>query len=107
MVWGLLSLTGELLPHLDLQLQVRSEVADVGLSLTFPSLQTAALGVSVCGSCMSPVPRAGQAAAPEPGSADPSSQKAPLPHEEVLQVKPGVLEAPCPLGGAGGPVPRV
>lgn len=44
MVWGLLSLTGELLPHLDLLLQVRSEVADVGLSLTCPCVQTAALG---------------------------------------------------------------
>lgn len=49
MVWGLLSLTGELLPHLYFQLPVTSEVADVGLSLTFPSLQTAALGCECVG----------------------------------------------------------
>lgn len=101
MVWNLLSLTGELLPHLYLQLRVRSEVAEVGLRLTFPSCECVGLlhepcaqsraGSSPCAwECRAPVPR-----------------ELPLPHEEILEVKLTAHEVFCHLGWADGNVPRV
>lgn len=101
MVWDLLSLRGELLPHLYLQLRVRSEVAEVGLRLTFPSYECVGLLHEPCAqSRAGSSPRSWQCRAPAP-------RELPLPREEILEVKLTVREVFCHLGWADGKVPRV